>query len=98
MQCAWLTQLAAIESLQHKWSQHTVSAFTIRLLSKKILKGPLELKAENLGAQHMKRKVLLWKIQAPSAILRVPQATRFLLGNSLAVSFQYFDTDKKHWE
>ena len=30
-----------------------------RLLPKKILKGPSELNAENLGAQHMKRKVLL---------------------------------------
>ena len=50
---------------------------------KKILKGPSELKAENLGAQHMKWKVLAWKIQAPRAILWVPQATGLLLGNSL---------------
>ena len=54
-----------------------------RLLPKKILKGPSELNAENLGAQHMKWKVLLWKIKAPRAILWEPQATGLLLGNSL---------------
>ena len=47
-----------------------------RLLPKKILKGPSELNAENLGAQHMKWKELLWKIKAPRAILWEPQATR----------------------
>ena len=57
-----------------------------RLLPKKILKGPLQLKAENLRAQYMKWKVLLWKIQMPRAILRVPQATKLLLGNSLVNS------------
>ena len=56
---------------------------TARLLPKKILKGPSELNAENLGDQHMKWKVLLWKIKAPRAILWEPQATGLLLGNSL---------------
>ena len=60
----------------------TLSVIT-RLLPKEILKGPLEPKAQNLGAQHLNWKVLLWKIQVPRAILRVPQATRLLLGNSL---------------
>ena len=41
--------------------------------------------AENLGAQHMKWKVLQWKIQALSAILWMPQATGLLLGNSLGL-------------
>ena len=31
-----------------------ISTFGARLLPKKILKGPSELNAENLGAQHMK--------------------------------------------
>ena len=47
-----------------------------RLLPKKILEGPSELSAENLGAQHMKWKVLLWKVKSPRAILREPQATK----------------------
>ena len=49
----------------------------------------LELNAENLGAQHMKWKVFPWQTKAPRAILWVPQATRLLLGNSLAESQFY---------
>ena len=57
---------------------------TPRLLPKKILKGSSELKAENLGAQRMKWKVLPWKIQVSRAILWVAQATALPLGNSIA--------------
>ena len=60
-----------------------LSSLFARLLPKKILKGPSELNAESLGAQHMKWKVLLWKIKAPRAILWEPQATGLLLGNRL---------------
>ena len=60
-----------------------------RLLPKKILTGPSELNAaENLGAQHMKWKVLLSKVKAPRAILWEPQATGLLLGNSLGYWFK----------
>ena len=59
--------------------------YITRLLPKKILKGPSELNAENLAAQHMKWKVLLWKIKEPRAILWEPQATGLLLGNSLDI-------------
>ena len=56
------------------------------LLPKKILKRPSELKAENLGTQHTRWKVLPWKIEALRVILWMPQATGLLLGNSLAVN------------
>ena len=70
-----------------------------RLLPKKILEGPSELNAENLGAQHMKWKVLLWKVKAPRAILREPQATGLLSGNSLVwdIVLSLLYSTLEHW-
>ena len=81
-------------SLHSPFTSHNCFLCHSRLLPKKILKGPSELNAENLGAQHMKWKVLLWKIKAPRAILWEPQATGLLLGNSLVITCKLLSKNK----
>ena len=57
--CGFVSAITSQHLDSSKTHLNTCCLGGTRLLPKKILKGPSELNAENLGAQHMKRKVLL---------------------------------------